>query len=276
MRILRVVVCSIFIIAIVLWAQTNNIIPHSDQHKDSGFDEVATATPGANAIVKSQAGGDIAEGWIPTSLIQAYTIESGATPLTLKRTGLTVIFTLQSTSVGDTIIDFKNDGQQTYRVLSDRIANSFVIENFNTGRTFLEYFSTSEDLTISGDVILFEAGGASEVMFEIQPTSSITTRCIDTTPTTGDTLCIDKAGAGESGNLREWQNNTGTVLSEVTASGIFVPPQSATEPENCVSGIYGAQYYDTNDNELCTCRADGTDDEWVKATDPTHTGHCTI
>jgi hypothetical protein len=37
---------------------------HASEHQHSGADEVATATPGANAIPKAGAGGDLADGWI--------------------------------------------------------------------------------------------------------------------------------------------------------------------------------------------------------------------
>lgn len=39
--------------------------PHASSHKHGGLDEVATATPAANAIPKAGAGGMLAVGWIP-------------------------------------------------------------------------------------------------------------------------------------------------------------------------------------------------------------------
>lgn len=118
---------------------------------------VSTATPTANAIVKADGSGNIAEGWIPTTLTQAYTIESGATPLTLKRTGLTVIFTLQSTSVGDTIIDFKNDGDQTYRIFADRSNDDFRIGTSGTPK-----------MLFAKDAAIDRTGaGAAFVMFSV-------------------------------------------------------------------------------------------------------------
>lgn len=51
---------------------------------------------------------------------------------------------------------------------------------------------------------------------------------------------------------------------------------SATEPVNCTSAVYGQTYFDTGDVRLCVCVNDGTDDEWVKSDDYSHaTGHCT-
>ncbi len=76
-------------------------------------------------------------------------------------------------------------------------------------------------------------------------------------------------------------DSIGIAINRITdnvtiPSGLLIPRQLATEPESCVTAIRGAQYYDTSDEELCTCLADGTDTEWVKITDPTHTGHCSI
>lgn len=61
----------------------------------------------------------------------------------------------------------------------------------------------------------FSLGG--KKFFELG--GSQTALCQDTTSTTGDTLCIDKAGAGETGNISEWHNNAGTVLLAVPAAG---------------------------------------------------------
>lgn len=43
-----------------------NLPAHATRHQHGGSDEVATATPGANAIPKAGAGGTLAAGWIPT------------------------------------------------------------------------------------------------------------------------------------------------------------------------------------------------------------------
>jgi hypothetical protein len=39
---------------------------HATSHQNGGADEVATATPGANAIPKAGSGGTLASGWVPT------------------------------------------------------------------------------------------------------------------------------------------------------------------------------------------------------------------
>lgn len=50
----------------VAFAATASDLPnHASRHQNGGADEVATATPGANAIVKAGSGGAIAVGWLP-------------------------------------------------------------------------------------------------------------------------------------------------------------------------------------------------------------------
>lgn len=43
--------------------------PHTASHQNGGSDEVATATPGANAIPKADAGGKLAAGWMPAAAL---------------------------------------------------------------------------------------------------------------------------------------------------------------------------------------------------------------
>jgi len=46
---------------------------------------------------------------------------------------------------------------------------------------------------------------------------------MDTTAVTGSTLAIIQAGAGQSGNLQEWQNNAGSALAAIDSSGNVIP-----------------------------------------------------
>lgn len=73
-------------------AMTGAPSAHAASHKNGGSDEVATATPGANAIPKAGGGGTLASGWIPTlnqntsgtaaGLSATLAIASGGTNLT--------------------------------------------------------------------------------------------------------------------------------------------------------------------------------------------------
>jgi hypothetical protein len=52
---------------------------------------------------------------------------------------------------------------------------------------------------------------------------------------------------------------------------------SAGQPMDCTSSVYGATYFDTTDKRLCICVNDGVVDEWVKSDDYSNaTGHCSI
>jgi hypothetical protein len=44
----------------------------------------------------------------------------------------------------------------------------------------------------------------------------------DATPTTGSTLLALRAGAGQNGNLQEWNDNSGSLLAAVQPSGEFL------------------------------------------------------
>lgn len=44
---------------------------HASSHQNGGSDEIATATPGANAIPKAGAGGTLAAGWLPSATTSA-------------------------------------------------------------------------------------------------------------------------------------------------------------------------------------------------------------
>lgn len=63
-------------------ADAADLPAHAASHKNGGGDEVATATPTANAIPKAGAGGTLAAGWIPT-LNQNTTGTAGGLSVTL-------------------------------------------------------------------------------------------------------------------------------------------------------------------------------------------------
>lgn len=52
----------------------HGVLPHAASHQDGGTDEVGTATPTANALIKSDADGYIGAGWLdPADLAKAFT-----------------------------------------------------------------------------------------------------------------------------------------------------------------------------------------------------------
>jgi hypothetical protein len=88
----------------------------------------------------------------------------------------------------------------------------------------------------------------------------------NTTPTTGSTLLVVQAGAGQStNNLQEWRNNAGTVLSRITSSGGFVAPTVQVDG-GFYLGSTSAQIYfwgGSSNNTGLARAADG----YVKVTD---------
>ena len=76
-------------------------------------------------------------------------------------------------------------------------------------------------------------------------------------------------------NFNEWRSRTDKLLRSVRKSGLAVPVSGPASPEVCSDKLAGAEYDNTVDQQLCTCRNDGVDSAWVLQTDPTHEGHCT-
>ena len=75
-------------------------------------------------------------------------------------------------------------------------------------------------------------------------------------------------------NFNEWRSRTDELLRSVRKSGLAVPVSGPSSPEACSDALAGAEYYNTTDQQLCTCRNDGVDSAWVLQADPTHEGHC--
>ena len=66
------------------------LMAHASQHQHGGSDEVATATPGANAIPKAEASGELATGWIPdTELLDSQEFSAASTVDLVDSSGIT-------------------------------------------------------------------------------------------------------------------------------------------------------------------------------------------
>lgn len=75
------------------------------------------------------------------------------------------------------------------------------------GSTQLYRYSGSSHKFYQSGVQFLEIGGTETVKIQ------------DGTAATGDTSFIVKAGAGQSSNLQEWQNSSGTVISKINSGG---------------------------------------------------------
>lgn len=62
------------------WTNASAILPHAATHQHLGSDEVATATPAANAILKAVGTGKINNGWIPDFVASGASHASGGVP----------------------------------------------------------------------------------------------------------------------------------------------------------------------------------------------------
>ncbi|KKL60092.1 hypothetical protein LCGC14_2208770, partial [marine sediment metagenome] len=124
---------------------------------------------------------------------------------------------------------------------------------FQGGTNLGMYRIGADNLGFSvGSVKFFELGG------------SQTSLCQDTTATTGDTLCVVKAGAGEAGNLQEWQNNSGTVLASIDLDGnLILDDSTGDSPQAQFVPATGTQFNifveDTTDDARFTVNTASTE-----------------
>jgi len=74
------------------WPSSFAPSPHAGTHQNGGSDEIATATPGANAIPKAGSGGTLAAGWMPSALSSTTSVNGTPIPAsaTLATTGAPV------------------------------------------------------------------------------------------------------------------------------------------------------------------------------------------
>jgi len=62
------------------WPSSFTPSPHASTHQNGGSDEIATATPGANAIPKAGSGGTLAAAWIPSALSSTTSVNGTPIP----------------------------------------------------------------------------------------------------------------------------------------------------------------------------------------------------
>lgn len=142
----------------------------------------------------------------------------------------------------DTRVDLRFGSSQTYQfhntILTTSTARAFQIYA-NAGAAANPTYAFSADANTgmysdTADTIQFAANG------KLQATlTQGTWTWQDTTATTGDSLFLVKGGAGESGDLGEWQTNGGTTLFAVHST-------------------YGAQLHDSGSKPTCDASARGT------------------
>ncbi|MBI4443516.1 MAG: hypothetical protein HY649_09110 [Acidobacteria bacterium] len=84
---------------------------HASEHQNGGNDEVATATPGANAIPKAEAGGTLADGWLPAGITRdsEINVQGTTNEITSSGNGPAPVLSLSSTmDLGGKAVEIPN------------------------------------------------------------------------------------------------------------------------------------------------------------------------
>lgn len=90
--------------------------------------------------------------------------------------------------------------------------------------TLTGYVSGAGALTTTGAVPYVTASGVLAQDGSLLRTATGKYTLYDQTATTGDTKWVVRSGAGQSSNLQEWQNNSGSVVAYVNGSGLANAP----------------------------------------------------
>lgn len=122
-----------------------------------------------------------------------------------------------------------------------------VYDNSTTAQYFQIYDNTNAATRLkiynSGNISL---GGTTDGNYKLDVQnsgSSGTLRIYDQTATTGNTKEVIRAGAGQSTNLTEWQNNAGTVLARVDINGNVISAAGLTAGTDLAAGGAAAIYW---------------------------------
>lgn len=118
---------------------------------------------------------------------------------------------------------WRHSGAITQAFRPDNAGNFNAYASGSQGFQFINALSGTAVAGISntGLAIGSASGIVASYALDVQKTFGAgTARFYDQTATTGSTLAVIRAGAGQSTNdLTQWQNNAGTVLSRVTSAG---------------------------------------------------------
>lgn len=124
-------------------------------------------------------------------------------------------------------------------VLIDDGAGNFVDFGVN-GAGYQNLVSTTAVMAFGALVSRSYLASSNTSYTSLQPldVKASTTTLQDDTATTGVTKLIVKAGAGQgSGNLQEWQNSGGSVLSAINSSGNFTGSAATLTTPRAINGV---------------------------------------
>jgi hypothetical protein len=242
----------------VAWAKLTGVpstfapSAHAASHKNGGSDEVATATPAANAIPKAGAGGTLASGWIPT-LNQNTT----GTAAALAANGANC--SAGSVAAG---VDASGAAEGCVALTSTNLSDTANLARVNSANTFT-----------SGSKQFFQASTSTAG-------ARIGAAALPSSPTTGD-LAVD---SGDSNKLKFYDGSAwvatsggggggissvsgGTGLSCNTVGGavtctvdsadvpLYIQDVAANRPGTCAVGLL---FFATDTHVLSACDATDT------------------
>ena len=182
MKLAKATIFVLLVLAAALWAQDRRIISHATQHQNSGGDEVATATPGADAIPKAESDGDLANGWI--GLDQSY---SWTGAHTFSKLGDPVILLKNATASKDWALELAGSG--TFFQVRDATGGTapFAIQT-GAASTTLRIAATSRvGIGLAAPAEKLDVGGAIQASTFVNPGSVLQAAL----PANGLTFCTD-------------------------------------------------------------------------------------
>lgn len=225
-----------FATGVVSIAVAADLPTHASRHQNGGNDEVATATPGANAIPKAGAGGTLASGWLPLSGVSAGTI-GGISGSVISMPTIAIDLTGRITSQSVTSTQFVRT--------VDTPTTLDVSGSFASGLTVAGIGGTA--LSPLGSGILKLTAGVPSLATAATVISLWTGPCNSTNFLRGDNQCATPAGGGTVsstgtsvvGNVPSWNNTSGTQLAPGYAVASTVSANSLVQ-RDAGGSIFGS------------------------------------
>lgn len=221
---------------------------HASSHQNGGSDEIATATPAANAIPKAGAGGTLASGWIPTlnqnTTGTASALAANGTNCSAGQIALGIdasgnaegCYTPTNATVG--LGNVTNDAQTKAAIVPNTVPSAGQIHVGNAGGTAFGVVSASGDATIAstGAVTLKNTGSGAgsctncSATFDAQGRE--TAYSSGATPALAATTIGTTSPLGGGGDLSTNRTLTCTTCATTTNGGAL----SATSPVTISAG----------------------------------------
>lgn len=132
--------------------------------------------------------------------------------LSLEGTGISQLTFYDSTTLKSQIYHQTSDESLQFR----NAVTGYMAFFTNTGAGVVERFRLAPS---TANLLLGTTTDGNYKLDVANSGSSGTLRVYDQTAVTGTTKAVVRAGAGQSGNLQEWQNSAGSALAYVTSSG---------------------------------------------------------